>query len=87
MITEFRLIELSDAQQIALYETNIILMCYLSGVLNGFGQQVRRVINRIVDVKSRAENRRIQLVSKAMRQTTSKLSSRKKYRLSASEAI
>jgi hypothetical protein len=80
MITGFRLVELSDAQQIAFYEAKIIVICYLSGVINGFGQQVRGVINRILDVKPRAENSKIQLVSKVTRQTTSKLCSRKECR-------
>ena len=69
MITGFRPIALPKGQQIALYQANAIFTCYLNTTMNGFGQQLRRVINRILDVKSRANNRKTQLREQGYAQT------------------
>jgi catechol-2,3-dioxygenase len=50
VIIGFRPTKLSQKQQIALYHANTISTCYLSTIMNSFGQQLRRVINRILNV-------------------------------------
>jgi hypothetical protein len=55
MISGFRQIHLGHPQQIALYQANTIVTSYLNSIMNGFGQQLRRIVNRLLDVKARSQ--------------------------------
>ena len=72
MLCGFRPIQLPNAQQIALYQANTIVTCYLNVVMNGFGQQFRRIINRVLDVKNRAQRLKTELAQQGASQDTIK---------------
>jgi hypothetical protein len=61
MISGYRRIELQAAQQIALFQANTVVTAYLNSIMNGFGQQLRRVVNSLLGVKDRASQRRAEL--------------------------
>ncbi|KAM3578690.1 hypothetical protein VKS41_008890 [Umbelopsis sp. WA50703] len=69
MISGFRQIHLSSPQQIALYQANTIVTSYLNSAMNGFGQQLRRIVNRLLDVKNRAQRLTAELAEQRLSQS------------------
>lgn len=69
MISGFRQILLDSPYQIALYQANTIVTSYLNGVMNGFGQQLRRIVNLLLDVKNRSRQRKAELAEQGLSQT------------------
>jgi hypothetical protein len=69
MISGFRQIDLVSPYQIALYQANTIVTSYLNSIMNGFGQQLRRIVNRLLDVKTRAQQLTTELTEQGLSQT------------------
>lgn len=61
MVTGYRPIVLHHANQVAKYQAKAVTTCYLNTTMNEFGQQLRRIINRLLDVKIKASDRRVEL--------------------------
>jgi hypothetical protein len=61
MVSGYRPIVLPQATQIAFYQGTAVATCYLNTTMNGFGQQLRRIVNRLLDVKLKASDRRAEL--------------------------
>ncbi|OZJ04686.1 hypothetical protein BZG36_02542 [Bifiguratus adelaidae] len=62
--TSFEPIHLTYAQQIALYQATTIHTAYLNNVKLRFGQQLRRIVNRLLNLKERKQSLKDELEHK-----------------------